>query len=492
MPTSLSDSKSLHRGSPREWLLCLGLALFAVYAAVVPFRRAFYTIEVNYNEGWNTYNAYQVVHHAQLYATKYGWKPVNYPAFSFVAIGELARVTHDYLFTGRMLSLLGLLGCCLLIGAIVKKATGMLIPAIISGLFCLAVFCARADTYVGMDDPQMMAQIFFLAGLLLYISREPDELCLAGTALLFIIGGGIKHNLIDFPLAVLLDLSFVSIRRALHFVAYAAVLAVLLIAANIFIGGPFLISNLLTPRLYTGSLALRSFLRFYGPIQLAFLAAMATAFYTIKKPATRLLALWFFASLVVGIGFAGGSGVTINMFFSNLLATSALLGVLIATVWTNASKWEAPALKYAVPILLFGSLIFPMQTAEELRPIEKLNEIQKFQPLFKREVAFLKGTTGPALCESLLRCFLAGKPYLYDPYGGTNLIRLGKMDSGEIVAKIHEHYYGAIQLYTVVQAMSRPNDHFVDPILAAIKDDYDLALDDKDCAIYVPKTKTDP
>ena len=78
------------------------------------------------------------------------------------------------------------------------------------------------------------------------------------------------------------------------------------------IGGPFLISNLLTPRLYTGSLALRSFLRFYGPIQLAFLAAMATAFYAIKKPATRLLALWFFASLVVGIGFAGGSGVTIK------------------------------------------------------------------------------------------------------------------------------------------------------------------------------------
>jgi hypothetical protein len=71
------------------------------------------------------------------------------------------------------------------------------------------------------------------------------------------------------------------------------------------------------------------------------------------------------------------------------------------------------------------------------------------------------------------------------------MIRLGKMGSGEIVANIQKHYYGAVQLYAVVQAMPHPNDHFVDPILAAIKENYDLAVDDKDCAIYVPKIKAD-
>ena len=45
-------------------LLCL---FVLVWAAIVPFGRAFYRFELNYNEGWNVYNAVTVNSHQLLY-----------------------------------------------------------------------------------------------------------------------------------------------------------------------------------------------------------------------------------------------------------------------------------------------------------------------------------------------------------------------------------------------------------------------------------------
>src|SRR5204862_7871738 len=137
---------------------------------------------------------------------------------SFSVMGALSHLTHEYLFTGRLVSLLSLLICCGLVGAIVKQATGMLVPAILSAFFCLALFCARADDYVGMDDPQMLAKVFFLGGLLLNVYQGRENIWLVGTALLFVLGGSIKHNLIDLPLAVFFDLCISLRTRSFHFV----------------------------------------------------------------------------------------------------------------------------------------------------------------------------------------------------------------------------------------------------------------------------------
>src|ERR1700691_5528985 len=101
--------------------MCVGLALVM---AAYPFARACLRFEVGYNEGWNVYNASTVVHHALLYGARPGWTTINYPMLSFVAVAALERVTHDLLFTGRALSLLGLLGSCVIVGGIVRRLGG--------------------------------------------------------------------------------------------------------------------------------------------------------------------------------------------------------------------------------------------------------------------------------------------------------------------------------------------------------------------------------
>jgi hypothetical protein len=473
----------------RDRLLYGTLCLFSVFTAVVPFCRSLYRVELNYVEGWNVYIASALAHHATLYSSKYSWTTVNYPVLYFYVLGLLSRLTHDYLFTGRFLSLSSLLICCVFVGAIVRRVTGVTTAAILSAFFCLALFCARADQRVGMNDPQILAQVFFLGGLFLYVSRRPGMLCLAGTAFLFVLGGDFKHNSVDFPIAVLLDLYIVSRRRAFNFLVWAAVFLSVAIFCNIYIGGPFFAANLLTPRLYSISGALKSFLEVYGTIQIPFLAAALMVVPTIKASSSRVLALLFVVSLIIGIAFAGGAGVALNTFFSNLFAIAILVGILIANTSTNRIDFlrGAPYLRLAIPSILFGSLLFLMPGTGQLRPVETLRTMREGQLRFERQVSFLQSEHGPVLCESLLRCYFAGKPYVYDPFNSTSLIRAGRLDGGEIVDKIQKQEYGAIQLHSPVESITRPNEHFVDDILEAITKYYTPSLRETDCTIYVPR-----
>jgi len=192
-------------------------ACLALATAIVPFVRAFFRVEVDYNEGWNVYNASIVADYHLLYREKYAWTTVNYPMLSFFIQAQLHRLTHDYLFTARAVSVLSLTCCSVLVGAIVRSLSGSWQASTLAGFYCLALFCTDADIYVGMDDPQMFAQVFFLAGLLVYLWRRESLLAIACAALLFVVGGCIKHNPIDFPLAVLLELALISLRRALWF-----------------------------------------------------------------------------------------------------------------------------------------------------------------------------------------------------------------------------------------------------------------------------------
>jgi hypothetical protein len=81
----------------------VGLVLVAsLFALSKPTVRLFYHIEVNYNEGWNAYNALAAVHH-QLYPPAYNWTDVNYPSLSFYLIGYLSRFLGHPLMLGRVI-----------------------------------------------------------------------------------------------------------------------------------------------------------------------------------------------------------------------------------------------------------------------------------------------------------------------------------------------------------------------------------------------------
>jgi hypothetical protein len=445
---------------------------------------------VNYNEGWNIYNASIVANHQLLYPAKYAWTTVNYPMLSFFIFAQLHRLTHDYLFTARVVSLLSLICCSLLVGTIVRSLTGSWRSSSLAGFYCLALFCTDADFYVGADDPQMFAHVFFLAGLLIYLWRRQSFFALATAALLFVVGGNIKHNPIDFPLAVLLELCFTSLRRALWFSAWGLLFAAVSVVLNIHYGGPAFVGELLAPREYSPAHALDQLVNVFGPVLLPFCVALWTAYILRKDEKRRIAAILFFTTLVVGGYFGGGRGVSINALFSALLALAILIGLFFQEASSERWEWaRRPQAVYAPP-LLFAWLTIPWIISGNLNPLHSMREIVSQQRRFDEDVALLRDRPGPAICESLLRCYFAEKPYRYDPFNATRFIQLGKLDAATIIGEIRQHEYGAIQLDLPIQD-EKDSERFDPSVLAAIDENYRPVRSHEDAVIYVPKAKLD-
>jgi len=473
-----------------DWLVLGFISLFCLITAIYPVVRAFYHFEINYKEGWMIYNALAVVHHVPLYGTKFGWTLVDYPALSFYIMAYLSRFSHNYLLTGRLLCLASFGACSVLIGLIIRKLTGRLAPAIFGSFFCVGLFCAAATRYIGFDDPQMLGEIFFLGGLLLYLSNPPTLGRIAVIVFLFVVGGNIKHNLVDLPLAVFIDLLLISRRKALQFLLFSAVFVTCSILGSMKLDGPFFISNMLSVRHYSLLGGLLDFLYYYSVILVPFIAALIWAIKARRDASNRVISIFFFTSLFTGMFFSAGTGIAINVYFSNFFAISIVMGMLLYAAWSVPS----PFAKYKflgrreVPLILSAFLVLAFILSGYSNVWRSIAELPEEQRRYDAEVSFLRAQPGPAICESLLRCYDAGKPYVYDPFHFTRLVSLNELDSAELVAEIKTFHYGAIQLHGTLPSLERPNERFPDAVLDAIDHYYSLSVQHPNCAIYVPKT----
>lgn len=482
------------RGTAGNWVLACCVA-FALLTAIVPFARAFYRVEVSCNEGWDVYNAAIEAAHGRLYPANPGWTFVNYPMLSFVLVAQLHRWTHDYLLTGRALSLLSLCGCCLLVAAIVRKLGSGWRPALLAGFFCLALFCVAADypSYVGMDDPQMLALFFYMAGLWIYLKLDRSIAGAALSALFFVVAISIKHNPIEFGLAVFADLIVISRRRALWFCACGLALLTCSVGLQLHYGGPGFFASLLSPRNYSAAKAFKLTGVDLGPLVLPLGVSLYTGWKLRQDLQRRIAGIFLVFALLAGCYFLGGDGVSINAFFGSYLAMSILVGLFFARMEEGTPRRAAYA-----PAVLFGwLLVIPWLVVPPLddraaaqinwNPPLALHRISAAQTRFDAEVAFLRRQPGPALCECLLRCYDAGKPYVYDPFNATRAVEFHKLDPEVIASALRHRQYGAVQLAGPIGDSCR-TEMFAPAILAALRENYHPSLRNQDGTIYLPNS----
>ncbi len=501
-PETTPADPSSHPLDRRVLIACIA---FTLLTAIYPFARAFFRVEVDYNEGWNIYNAARFANHQFLYPTAYGWQTLNYPMLSFVVMAGLHHFTHDYLFTARTLSLLSLVGCCTLVGLIVCHLAGpgkaSKTAAILAGFLCLATFCTNADPYVGMDDPQLFAHFFFLLAFFLYLRDRTNFAAVTASAALFIVAGNIKHNPIDIPLTVFLDLVLLNglrgLPRALWFAFVGLVLAGLSICLNLHFGGPYFLTQMLAPRVWTLGKVFEGIAASLGPLLIPMLFALVAAAAMLRDPKRRIAGILFFSSLVVGSFFGGGLGVFINTFFSCIFAMVIVLGIVAADLiagryaWASRRVLNQPLHAWFVPTL-FAWMIIPAFVAGIWNPIAMLRQTAASQREFDSEVAFLKQKSAPVLCESLLRCYFAGQPYVYDPFNATRLIRFQLLDPALVVNGLKTAAYSAVQLDQSPGAAVTETERFSPGILAGIRGNYHPALRGADATILIPNPRTNP
>lgn len=450
-------------------------------------------LEITYNEGWNTYVSAALARHIPIYPAGYHWTVVNYPVLSFFTSVQLGKITHEYLFTARVLSLVSLALCCLFAGMIVHRLTRSRRYAVLTGLMCLLIFCANAIARVGMDDPQMFAHAFFMAGFLLYVCYRDKKWALVAIALMFVIGGNIKHNLIDFPLAIAIDLFLVSRRRLVLLLGLLIAFEVPAFYLNLYIGGPAFLTHLLVPREYSWIQPFSNGFDFYIVLLIPMVVAFYMAARCFRNPERRVLAIFFAVSLGVGMFFGGGVGVSFNTFFSNTFATVLLLGLFMHSAGVPLPGWPGSREEWnaAATLMLFLWMLIPMRCEDALYPIDNWRKLHTEQAHFHQQVDFIRERPGPALCESLLRCYYAGKPYLVDPFNATSLIRAGKLDENVMLNAIRAGEFSTIQFNRPPRPDGLPYevnfDRFTEAELEAIRNNYTPEFEQPDGTIYVPR-----
>jgi hypothetical protein len=459
-----------------------------------------FIFERNYNEGWNIYNTERLVHRDLVYDDNY-WRVNNYPIGSFLVIAGVNCLIDDLLLSGRIVALVSFATIGLLAAVAIRRFGGERIDAVF-GVGCVLGFCYLvAPAWIIVDDPQTLGEAAMMGGLVSYLSRPPDRIGLLRTACLVVLAGFIKHNVLAVPVAITLDLAIRSPRRLPFWLASCAGFAAGFLGLTQIVAGGTFIDHLLSPRIFTWygvRYHLMKYLRLFKfPLVMVVFGAW------LIFPARRfVLAGWGVTSICLATIFSGFEGASYNMFQD----AAVFLGVASAVLFCELRKavagsgrfgWLVPAvvaLFLAQPILArTPNTLFQLSQTGAL-----LESNRQAEQTFLVDAKYISDARGPAICESLLLCYVAGQPFIVDPFNSRQYILAGKLDEAQLTRRIAAHQFAVIQLRADIcddpttawcHILHYPQkfNRFTDETLYAIDRYYRIARRSRYGTFYVPK-----
>src|SRR5579871_6585584 len=163
------------------------------------------------NEGWNAYNALAASTTGNPYPPVGSFMFNNYPPLSFYLIGAFGTLLGDNVVAGRLVSLAAFVTVCACIAAALRQMRADWSVGIFAAALLASTLLLTSD-YVGMNDPQLLGHALQLVGLLCALHQPRATLSLVVSALFFVVGGFVKHNLIVLPAATAIWLVMVGDR----------------------------------------------------------------------------------------------------------------------------------------------------------------------------------------------------------------------------------------------------------------------------------------
>jgi hypothetical protein len=488
--------------SIRTWLfaaLAYSVLIFALLLPIENIISAGFTFEVNYNEGWNVYNADRLIHRELIYDANY-WRINNYPIGSFLIIAGVDVLFQNLFLSGRLVALVSFAAIGMFAATAVRRFGGGRADAVF-GAGCAMGFCyLMAPAWIIADDPQTLGEAVMLGALVSFIARPPDRLNLLRTAFLVVLGGFVKHNLVAIPIAITLDLAIRAPRRLpLWLVSCAGFATSFLGLTQIVAGGDF-IDHLMSPRLfgwYGARYHLMKYLRqFKFPLTLIVLSA------SLFLAADRtILAAWGIISIISATILSGFEGTSYNMFQDAAVFLGVAAGVMMSELRKSELRGRlARVLASALPFLVAQPILarVPDIAVQVSHSRALLDSDRRRQETFLADAKFVADKQGPAICESLLLCYVAGQPFILDPFNSRQYMLSGRLDQGDLIRRIGAREFAVIQLRAdICDDPTTPSchilhyrqkvDRFTDEVLYAIDQYYELARRSTLGSFYVPK-----
>lgn len=433
------------------WIGIIAAVVFAQRMVQLPIRAS-----LNYNEGWNAYQAAHAFGPEALYPSLGATFSNNYPPLSFYIVGGLGQLIGDNIIAGRIVSLLSLGAIAFCISWLVADRSKQAILGIFTGLFFLVTFGHYFNGYVAINDPQLLAhavQMGALIWLMKQTAKGNSRVSVVGPSLLIGVSLLIKHNLLALPAAIALWL-FIYKRRA-AFIFAAIVTAIIVVSFTLFhfVYGPnFLVGLLKAPRAYTLVGGLVNIQKWLAPQGWLVGLGLMVIVRQWRNRDVQLVGLFAGFSIWLGVAIAGGAGINYNAVFDVTISLCLLSGWALMPLGsaskmhsTKSFSWRLSDQQLAAALAL--SLIFLLLLPTKLQTLANLTDTT--QTLAKRaaeDVALIADTQGAVACEDLAMCYFAGKPLALELFNFGQKLRAGLVSETEWVRKIENREFALLYL----------------------------------------------
>ena len=308
------------------------LACVAIGSIAMPVASLGFDWERTPNEGWNVYHAARAAAGEILYAGDPA-REVSYPFVSFYLIGWLKPLFGNLLVIGRTISVISL-SCIAICSALIVRRLGGRTPEMLFGAAATLGFVhVQATTWIGTDDPQMLAEALTFGGLLCYLSGPPTVWRLAACALLCCAGGFTKPVAAAIPIAVTLDLLWRDRRLFLIWCCCGIGALALFAGLSYAIAGGNFLSEVLAQRPFSWERVAyhaKKFLRWH---KIPFAASLIYLCQALPPRQSILLRACFAGALIVGALVSGGVGVSYN----GMMELAAVMGIVTALAF---GRWR--------------------------------------------------------------------------------------------------------------------------------------------------------
>jgi hypothetical protein len=292
-----------------------------------------------------------------------------------------------------------------------------------------------------MNDPQLLGHAVAIWGLVVILGSPKSSRSIVFAALIFTVAFFVKHNLILLPVALALWLTLLDRRCAFIFIAAGVIF--LLIGVGLFRDafGTDLFRQLSSARVYSVTnveIALENWLPW------ATLPLFGTvALYLIgRHHRDAILALIYVCVAIVGgLLFSSGAGVDANAMFDADVALVLCAALLLDR--SEKKAWIAiVVILYVAPI----GLLLRSVEGDWTKTDYWLHPMADERSAATAEIALLRASPEPVLCEMLSLCYWAGKAAQVDVFNIDQRIRADMGNERPVVHMIETKHFAMIEL----------------------------------------------
>jgi hypothetical protein len=266
------------------------------------------------------------------------------------------------------------------------------------------------------------------------------------------------------------------------------------------IAGDDFVNHLFSPRTFSWEGARYHLMKYLRLFKLP-LGAIALGAPMALTRDRAILLMWGTISIITATILSGFEGTSYNMFQD----ASVFLGVAAGVTVSELRKLEfrgrlAKVLVGALPLILAQPILAraPDVAAQAYQSRAMVAFNREKQETFLDDAKYIVNKGGPAICESMLLCYVAGQPFVLDPFNSRQYMLAGKLDQGELIRRIADREFAVIQLRADIcddpttqschiLHYRQKVDRFTDEVLYAIDRYYQLERRSTFGSFYVPK-----